>query len=303
MVWQNDGKPMLDISGGNFLGDACCINASGQVAGEDTYSTGEAFLWRNDGTPPQFLGKLGGAYTYSIALNDSGQVAGFSDTQGTLKPHAFVWLNDGTPMHDLGTFGGTHSESNDINAAGQVIGFANLTGDKIAHAFTWKNDGTKIQDLNALIDPTDPLKPYVTLTSGDYINARSDILAEGTDSRTGQAGLYLLQGTGLTNSVLTLSPRSLAFGNLPIHTSSAAQSVTVTNTSPNTVAITSIALRGTAPGQFAFTDNCGKSLAGHAHCTFEATFRPTSKGPKTAFLDVNGGGGGLRSVRLTGMGT
>jgi DNA-binding beta-propeller fold protein YncE len=110
-------------------------------------------------------------------------------------------------------------------------------------------------------------------------------------------------GQATTTSMLTLTPRSLAFGNLPIHTSSAAQSVTVTNTSAKTVAITSIALRGTAPGQFAFTDDCGKALAAYRTCTLEATFKPTTEGAKTAYLDVNGGGGGLRSVKLTGTGT
>ena len=104
-------------------------------------------------------------------------------------------------------------------------------------------------------------------------------------------------------SALTLAPRSLAFGDLPINTSSAAQSVTVTNTSAETVAITGIAIRGTAPGQFTFTDDCGKSLAAYRTCTLEATFRPTTVGAKTAFLDVNGGGGGLRSVMLMGKGT
>jgi 6-phosphogluconolactonase (cycloisomerase 2 family) len=112
-----------------------------------------------------------------------------------------------------------------------------------------------------------------------------------------------IAGQAVTTSVLTLSPRSLAFGNLPIHTSSAAQSVTVTNTSGNAVAITGIALRGTASGQFTFTDDCGKSLAAYRTCTLEAIFRPTTEGAKTAFLDVNGGGGGLRSVKLTGTGT
>ena len=103
--------------------------------------------------------------------------------------------------------------------------------------------------------------------------------------------------------MLTIAPRSLAFGNLPINTSSAAQSVTATNTSAKTVAITGIALRGTAPSQFTFTDDCGKSLAAYRTCTLETIFKPTTEGAKTAFLDVNGGGGGLRSVRLTGAGT
>ena len=112
-----------------------------------------------------------------------------------------------------------------------------------------------------------------------------------------------IAGEAVANSVLTLAPRSLAFGNLPVHTSSAAQSVTVTNTSAQTVAIMDIALRGTAPGQFTFTDDCGKSLAAYRTCTLEAIFKPTTQGAKTAFLDVNGGGGGLRSVMLTGKGT
>ena len=304
-VWKNDGSPMLDLGtfGGSSSG-ACCINASGQVAGSGNLGNGRthAFLWRNDGTPMQDLGTLGGTDSYANALNDSGQVAGNSYTRRPQNLHAFVWMNDGAPMKDLGTLGGTTSASNDINSAGQVTGYATLASGK-AHAFLWKSNGTTIQDLNALISPTDPMKSYVTLTIGDFINDRSDILAEGTDSRTGLQGLYLLKSTGVTTSVLTLTPRSLAFGSLPINTTSAAKSVTVTNTSSKLVAITGIALRGTAPGQFAFTDDCGKSLAGHATCKIKATFKPTTKGAKTAYLDVNGGGEGLRSVKLTGTGT
>jgi hypothetical protein len=89
--------------------------------------------------------------------------------------------------------------------------------------------------------------------------------------------------------VLTLSPRSLAFGNQPINTTSAAKSVTMTNTSAKVVAITSIALKGTAAGQFATTNNCGSSLVGHATCTIKITFKPATKGAKTAVLNVNGG--------------
>jgi len=190
------------------------------------------------------------------------------------------------------------SSARDINASGQVTGYANLAGDTGAHAFLWRNNGTKKQDLNTLIDPLDPLKRYVTFSGGLFINDLGNILADGTDSRTGVSSPYLLQGT-----VLTLTPRSLAFGNQPINTISAAKSVMVTNTSSKAVAITSIALTGSTPGQFAFTQNCGKSLAGYATCTIKVVFKPTSKGAKSAFLKVNGGSGGLRSVTLAGNGT
>src|SRR5262249_12484374 len=227
-----------------------------------------------------------------------GQVVGVSRTRFYKNPHAFIWLNNGTAMKDLGTFGGTTSQSNDVNPSGQVTGYAYLAGDASVHAFLWRNDGGKIQDLNALIDSADPLKPYVTLTSGDFINAAGDVVAEGTDSRTGVKGLYVLQGT-----VLTLNPRSLAFGNQPINTISAPKAVTVTNTNAKAVRIPSIALTGANAGQFASTNNCGESLAGHATCTINVKFKPTTKGAKSATLNVNGGGGGLRSVTLAGTGT
>ena len=79
--------------------------------------------------------------------------------------------------------------------------------------------------------------------------------------------------------------------------------MTLTNTSPKVMAVTSIALIGTAADQFAETNNCGSSLMGHATCTIKATFKPTTKGAKSAFLNVNGGGGGLRTAALTGTGT
>jgi probable HAF family extracellular repeat protein len=302
VVWKSDGTPILDLGtlGGNSS-SACCINASGQVAGNSAsqnYARTRGFFWRNDGTLIHDLGSLGGAETFVTALNDSGQITGSSDTLRYLKAHAFVWMNDGTPMKNLGTFGGTRSQGNDINASGQVTGNAYLAGDTVSHAFLWRNDGTKIQDLNTLIDSTDPLKPYITLTSGRFINDSGNVLAYGTDSRTGLSNPYLLQGT-----VLTLSLRSLAFGNRPIHSTSAAKSVTLTNTGSKVVAITSIALAGSARGQFATTNNCGKSLVGHAVCTINVTFAPTTRGAKSAVVNVNGGGGGLRTVNLTGTGT
>jgi probable HAF family extracellular repeat protein len=307
-VWKNDGTPIFGLGRGSSPGAVSieaygsAINAAGQVAG-GTFNDNHGllfrriFFWRNDGTPMQVLGTLGGTNSFLAALNDAGQVVGVSD-MATVARHAFVWLNNGLPMNDLGTLGGTNSGASDINSSGQVTGTAYLAGNKIAHAFLWRNDSTAIQDLNTLIDATDPLKSYVTLTSGDFINDRGDILVRGTDRRTGLQGLYLLHST-----VLTLSPRSLAFGNHPIHTTSAAKSVTMTNTSANVVAITNIALKGSGSTQFTSTNNCGSSLVGHATCTIKVTFKPTTKGAIAASLKVPDGGGGLYSVHMTGTGT
>ncbi len=240
-VWLNNGTPLrsLGVLPGGASSYACCINASGRVAGDSNTQANtrtKAFLWKNDGTPIQSLGTLGGAESFASALNDAGQVTGYSTTVRFLKPHAFVWLNNGQPMKNLGTLGGTTSVGNDINASGEVTGYSRLAGDSVSHAFLWRNDGTNMQDLNALIDTTDPLRAHITLTSGVFINVAGDIAATGVDDRTGMQGVYLLQGT-----VLTLSPRSLAFGNQAVGTTSAARPVTVTNTGSRAAPITSIA--------------------------------------------------------------
>jgi probable HAF family extracellular repeat protein len=300
-IWKNDGTPIHDLGTlGGASSEAVAINASGQIAGSSFLPGANknlhAFFWGNDGTPMQDLGTLGGPNSNAVALNDAGQVAGNSYIGQLNTQHAFVWLNNGTRMKDLGSLGGNSSLASELNASGQVTGSAYLDNVR-PRAFLWRNDGTTMQDLNKLIDPRDPLKPYVTLTGGLFINDRGDIMARGSDSRTGLNDNYLLHGT-----VLTLAPRSLAFGNQPINTSSAAKSVTVTNTSSKVVPFTGTALTGPASGQYVVTDNCGASLAGHATCIIQVTFRPIIKGAKYGFLKVNGGEGGLLLVHLTGTG-
>ena len=93
-------------------------------------------------------------------------------------------------MRDLGTLGGASSFGYAINASGQVTGCVLTAGDAAQHAFLW--DGTTMQDLNALIDPADPLQPFVTLVEGVDINDRGQILANGFDSRTGERHAYLV---------------------------------------------------------------------------------------------------------------
>jgi len=66
------------------------------------------------------------------------------------------------------------------------------------HAFLW--DGATLQDLNALIDPADPLRPFVTLLSGLAINDLGQILAAGTSSRNRGVRAYLLTPVSIPES-------------------------------------------------------------------------------------------------------
>jgi len=189
------------------------------------------------------------------------------------------------------------TEGYDVNNSGWVVGSGTDSYYYSSTAILWRDDGNGTRNLNDLIDPADPLKPYVVLSSAHAINDAGDILAVGYDSRDTNVRTYLLRG-----SSLALSPRALAFGDQKAGTTSAAKSITVQNNTSSAVPIANIALAGTGAGQFAFTHNCGSAVAAKGTCTIKVTFKPTTTGAKSATLSVNGGGGGLRVVNLTGTG-
>jgi len=92
------------------------------------------------------LGTLGGPHSNAYAINDSGQVVGWSYVASG-KMHAFLWtLKEG--MRDLGTLGGADSVAKSINYQGQVVGNSDNRLPRI-HAFLWTvKDG--MRDLGTL---------------------------------------------------------------------------------------------------------------------------------------------------------
>jgi hypothetical protein len=93
-----------------------------------------------------------------------------------------------------------------------------------------------------------------------------------------------LSGTGNSPATDTLSPNSLTFGQQTIGTTSAAQSVTLTNSGG--VALTLITASVTAGSDFAVTNSCGNSLAANSTCAFSVTFSPTATGARSATLTI-----------------
>lgn len=105
---------------------------------------------------------------------------------------------------------------------------------------------------------------------------------------------------GSNKPTVTLAPNALTFGNQVIGTKSGAESVTLTNTSTNTLNIASI----TASGSFIASNSCGSSLSAGGSCTVSATFAPTATGSASGSLVVaDNGVGNPQSVALTGTGT
>jgi len=128
-----------------------------------------------------------------------------------------------------------------------------------------------------------------------------------TDNAVGSPQVISLSGAGIAPVVSFGGTATLTFSRQPIGTSSAPQSVTLTNTGNAPLAISNIAITGTNNGDFSQTNACPlapNTLAAQANCTISVTFRPTTTSARNASLSVTDDAtGSTQSVSLTGTGT
>jgi len=118
------------------------------------------------------------------------------------------------------------------------------------------------------------------------------------DNASGSPQTVQLSGTGFFPPP-NVSPTSLSFNSQLAGTTSAAQSVTVTNTSKLALNIVSLGISG----DFAQTNNCLPSLAPSTSCTIKVTFSPTAAGTQTGTMTLtDNASNSPQIVQLSGTG-
>jgi hypothetical protein len=126
------------------------------------------------------------------------------------------------------------------------------------------------------------------------------------DNATGSPQTVALSGTGTAAALtVTLSPASLTFASTAVGATTAAQVVTIKNTSTAAVTLTSETFTGTNATSFIKSaTTCGASLAASASCTVSVEFKPTVVGALTASLSVaDNATGSPQTVALKGTAT
>ncbi len=122
-----------------------------------------------------------------------------------------------------------------------------------------------------------------------------------TDSAPGSPRTITLSGTAVTAPAVSLSPSTLTFASQSVGSSSAAQTITLTNTGGSALTISSLALTGTNSGDFSQTNTCGTSVAAAAKCTIAVLFKPVAIGTRTAAVTITDNAtGSPQSVALSG---
>lgn len=124
-------------------------------------------------------------------------------------------------------------------------------------------------------------------------------------------GVSTIAITGTTFASATLTPTTIAFGNVDYANSlgsGVGASKTLTSILKNTslqasLTIASIGLSGSNTRYYTESDNCGASLAAGASCTITAVFTPTISGALNSAITITDGvSAGTQTITLTGSG-
>jgi hypothetical protein len=160
--------------------------------------------------------------------------------------------------------------------------------------------GTNLSGAVA-IPATGSFQTWTTVTASVTLPAGQQVLTVNQD-----AGGWNINSLSFATAIggpsaatLSLSPASLTFASQEVHTSSAAQTVTVTNSGTAAASVSSIA----ASGDFAQTNTCGTSIAAGASCSVSVTFTPTASGSRTGNVTITSNASNSpTTVALSGTG-
>ncbi len=263
---------------------------------------------------PQQQCVVGVSFSPALGGNRTGSITVSDNATGSPQTLTLTGVGYGTPVASLSTgtlaFGnqniGTTSGALSVTLSNPGTDLLNISGVTItganasAFAITTNNCPASLApNGSCIISAT--FTPAVAGSLGASI-----AITDNANNAAGSVQNVALSGTGVAVPQGGASPGSLTFGNEVINTVSAPQNVTLTNAGTGPLSITSIAITGANPSDFAQANGCGSSLPAGTNCTIAVTFNPMATGSLSATLTVtdnaNNVSGSTQTVALSGTG-
>lgn len=230
-----------------------------------------------------------GAYQTKLAGQNDGFVAKFAPSPNVgLSPALnFGNQNDGSTSAPQ-TITVTNTGNTNLNISSVAISGTNQSDFKETNTCT----------TTAIVPQS---TCAITVTFSPTISGTENATVTLSDDAPDSPQSTSLTGIGVgSGPAVTISPTSLTFSTQLVNTTSAPQSVTLSNVGNGPLSITSII----AAGNFAQTNNCGTTVAAGASCTISVTFTPTTVNTRTGSITVTDNApGSPQVVSLTGTGT
>ncbi|HET9183988.1 MAG TPA: choice-of-anchor D domain-containing protein [Candidatus Angelobacter sp.] len=274
----------------------------------DTSSAAQTVTLSNTGTDPLSISGITvtGDFTQSNTCPLTLAVGGSCTIQVTFHPRAigtrsgFLTISSNSSPPVVADFVSGTGVNPEISVSPLTINFADQPINTTApdQTITVTNPGSTLlhvsstlvsgsPDLNVVVNNcSGGVAPAATCTIEVGFTPRSVGPASGTLSIASDAPTspttVALSGKGI-DPIGSLSPSGLNFGNQLINTSSAAQTVTLSNTGTDPLSISGISVSG----DFTQSNACPATLAVGSSCTIQVTFHPMATGTLSGFLTVS----------------
>lgn len=125
-----------------------------------------------------------------------------------------------------------------------------------------------------------------------------------SDSATNSPQVVALSGLGVIANSLSPNPSSLSFASTAIGSSTAAQTVLMTNATSSSVTFSGIGISGANAGDFSISkDTCSGTVVAGSSCSASVVFKPTASGTRAATLQfTDSASNSPQSIALSGTG-